>query len=191
MANIGYARVSTDEQNLDMQLDALAAAGCVRVFQDKLSGATMDRPELELALHRLEEGDTLIVWKLDRLSRSTIHCLQLLKDLAERGVTFKSLTDGVQTTGAMGKAYTTMLMAFAEMERDLIRERTLAGMEAARARGVKFGRHAPKKQDEEARKVVELTEKGLTRKEVAKVMGISEPTVYRRQQYARQQLSNG
>lgn len=148
---IGYARVSTDDQKLDLQLDALDQAGCARIFQDTLSGAKADRPGLAQALDHLREGDTLIVWKLDRLGRKTTQLLLLLEDLSKRQIGFQSLQDTIDTTTPHGKLYLTLLAAFAEMERGLLIERTNAGIAAARARGRIGGRKFSLTKDQERR----------------------------------------
>src|SRR5215211_3297359 len=136
---IGYARVSTDEQTLNLQLDALAAAGCDRLCTDTASGAKADRPGLREALDHLRAGDTLVVWRLDRLGRSLRHLIETVTTLAQRGVGFKSLTESIDTTSPGGKLIFHIFGALAEFERDLIRERTRAGLTAARARGRKGG----------------------------------------------------
>jgi DNA invertase Pin-like site-specific DNA recombinase len=137
----GYARVSTVEQNLDLQRDALNKAGVVQIYEDKLSGARYDRPHLEACLTRLRKGDTLIVWKLDRLGRSTLETVSIVLDLVERGVGFRSLTDGIDITGdsPFARFQITLLAAVAELERNLIIERTRAGMAAAKAKGKYLG----------------------------------------------------
>src|SRR5918998_1990159 len=136
---IGYARVSTDEQILNLQLDALRAAGCEQIFTDRVSGAKAERPGLANALGHLREGDMLVVWRLDRLGRSLPHLIETVTALAERGVGFKSLTESIDTTHSGGKLIFHIFGALAEFERDLIRERTRAGLTAARARGRKGG----------------------------------------------------
>ena len=141
--DIGYARISTGEQTLDLQLDALRAAGCAKVFEETASGATADRPVLAEALAYLRPGDTLVVWRLDRLGRSLRHLIETVAALAERGVGFKSLGEQIDTTTPGGKLVFHVFGALAEFERDLIRERTNAGLAAARARGRAGGR--PKK----------------------------------------------
>ena len=141
--DVGYARVSTGEQTLDLQLDALAAAGCGKVYRETASGAKADRPVLEELLGYLRPGDTLVVWRLDRLGRSLRHLIETVALLAERGVGFKSLTEQIDTTTLGGKLVFHVFGALAEFERDLIRERTHAGLAAARARGRTGGR--PKK----------------------------------------------
>jgi DNA invertase Pin-like site-specific DNA recombinase len=137
---IGYARVSTDEQTLDLQLDALHKAGCEQVHRDIASGAKTERPGLADALGHLRKGDTLVVWRLDRLGRSLRHLIDTLTDLDTRGIGFKSLTESIDTTTPGGKLIFHIFGALAEFERDLIRERTNAGLAAARARGHKGGR---------------------------------------------------
>jgi DNA invertase Pin-like site-specific DNA recombinase len=147
---IGYARVSTAEQNLHLQTDALKGVGCREIYDDTDSGAKAARPGLEKTLTRLREGDTLVVWKLDRLGRSLQHLIESVQALESRGVGFKSLQDNIDTTTPGGKLLFHILGSLAEFERDLIRERTNAGLAAARARGRKGGRppggYAKKKQ---------------------------------------------
>src|SRR3712207_6335019 len=137
---IGYARISTDDQTLDLQRDALAKAGCDQLFTDTMSGATADRPGLAEALAYTRPGDTLVVWRLDRLGRSLRHLIETVTDLEQRGVGFKSLTEAIDTTSPGGKLIFHIFGALAEFERDLIRERTRAGLVAARTRGRTGGR---------------------------------------------------
>lgn len=137
---IGYARVSTDDQNLDMQERALREAGVEQLFTDQVSGAARSRPGLDAALAALKAGDTLVVWRLDRLGRSLPHLISVVAQLGERGVEFQSLSDRVDTTSAQGRLVFHMMGALAEFERALISERTRAGVQAARARGVRLGR---------------------------------------------------
>jgi DNA invertase Pin-like site-specific DNA recombinase len=137
---IGYARVSTIEQNLDLQLDALKTIGCEKVFEDKIGGTVFDRPGLAKTLEHIRSGDTLVVWKLDRLGRSLHNLLKLINDLQEKGIMFRSIQDGIDTTTSIGQFFFQITGAFAELERNLIKERTKAGLEAARARGKKGGR---------------------------------------------------
>jgi len=138
---VGYARVSTDEQSLDLQIDALRRAGCERIFSDRgFSGSLRSRPALDEALSSLLPGDTLVIWKLDRLGRSLTHLLSVVADLEERSIAFRSLSDAIDTSTAGGRLQFHMLGALAEFERSLISERTKAGMAAARARGVLVGR---------------------------------------------------
>ncbi len=138
--DIGYARVSTGEQTLDLQLDALRKAGCGKVYQETASGAKAERPVLEEVLGYLRKGDTLVVWRLDRLGRSLKHLIEVVAGLAERGIGFKSLTEQIDTTTSGGKLIFHVFAALAEFERDVIRERTRAGLAAARSRGKKGGR---------------------------------------------------
>lgn len=140
MALIGYGRVSKREQHLELQLDKLREKGCSKIFTDKISGAKFEREQLEAALAYLREGDTLVVWKLDRLGRSLPHLIKVVGDLKKRGIGFISLTENIDTTTPGGKFIFHTMGALAEFERDLIRERTMAGLEAARARGKKGGR---------------------------------------------------
>ena len=137
---LGYARVSTIEQTMDLQKDALRAAGCVEIFEDTCSGAVADRPGLRKALTYMRPGDTLVFWKLDRVSRSPRHLLELAEEFKMRGIAFKSLQDEIDTTTSMGKFFFHLMGAVAELERDIIRERTRAGLAAARARGRVGGR---------------------------------------------------
>ncbi len=140
MALIGYARVSTDEQSPALQFDALASAGCERIFTDSASGAIASRPALDEAISALSPEDTLIVWKLDRLGRSLSHLIGLVSLLEKRGVAFRSLSEAIDTTTASGRLLFHVMGALAEFERALISERTRAGMAAARARGAVIGR---------------------------------------------------
>jgi DNA invertase Pin-like site-specific DNA recombinase len=137
---IGYARVSTQEQNLDLQLDALQKAGCERIFQDTISGAKAERPGLKDALSHLRRDDTLVVWKLDRLGRTTKGLIDLVEQLKERGIGFKSLQDNIDTSTTIGQFFFVVFSAIAELERSMIRERSKAGLASARARGRRGGR---------------------------------------------------
>jgi DNA invertase Pin-like site-specific DNA recombinase len=137
---IGYARVSTQEQTLNLQQDALLSAGCTKIFTDTASGAKSDRKGLDEALNYVRKGDTLVVWRLDRLGRSLPHLITTMADLEERGVGFKSLTENIDTTTSGGKLIFHIFGALAEFERNLIKERTQAGLVAARARGKQGGR---------------------------------------------------
>jgi DNA invertase Pin-like site-specific DNA recombinase len=137
---IGYARVSTLDQTLALQQDALTEAGCEQLYTDTVSGSVMDRPGLTQALSHVRAGDTLVVWRLDRLGRSLAHLIETIRELESRGVHFKSLQEQLDTTTSGGKLVFHVFGALAEFERDLIRERTQAGLQAARARGRLFGR---------------------------------------------------
>jgi DNA invertase Pin-like site-specific DNA recombinase len=137
---IGYARVSTLDQNAELQLDELRAAGCTKIFIDEQSGLDRDRPELAKALGYVRKGDTLCCWKLDRIARSLLHLLEISADLEKRGVGFRILTGNIDTTNAVGRLMFQMVGAFAEFEHSLMRERTMAGLAAARARGRVGGR---------------------------------------------------
>jgi len=179
MAVIGYARVSTTEQNLDLQLNALKTAGAARTFADNgVSGSTVERPQLSKALDRLETGDVLTVWKLDRLGRNTRHVLDLIEDIRERRAGFRSLTEGLDTTGPMGTAMLTIMAAFAQLERDTMIERTRAGLAAAAANNRHGGR--PRKVDDAAAaRAKELKGKGVSASDIGKMLGVSRATVYR------------
>src|SRR5437773_9356611 len=138
--NIGYARVSTQDQTLNLQKDALENIGCSKIFTDTISGSTTERKGLDAALAYVREGDSLVVWKLDRLGRSLKHLIETITQLNNRKIGFKSLTENIDTTTSGGKLIFHIFGALAEFERDIIRERTLAGLQAARARGRRGGR---------------------------------------------------
>ena len=176
---IGYARVSTTDQNPELQIDALKAAGCQRVFTDKASGSLSSRPQLDRMLDHLREGDVVVVWRLDRLGRSLKNLIALVEDLADRGVGFRSLSESIDTTTANGKLFFSIMGALAEFERDLIRERTMAGLEAARARG-RVGGRPPKMTPEKVKVAREMYDsKEYTVEAIAKTIGVSRKTVYR------------
>jgi DNA invertase Pin-like site-specific DNA recombinase len=179
MALIGYARVSTLDQNLDLQIRALEEAGASKIFSDHgVSGTLASRPQLDEALKYVRDGDVLACWKLDRIGRSTKNVLALLEDLHERGVGFRSLTEGLDTSGAMGKAMITVLAAFNELERDVIVERTRAGLGAARARGRVGGR--PRVDSKKIASAIKLYDTGdHTVREIAGMLGLGEATIYR------------
>jgi DNA invertase Pin-like site-specific DNA recombinase len=176
---VGYARISTTDQNLDLQKDALLAAECERIFTDTASGAKTQRPGLTEALQHCRPGDTLVVWKLDRLGRSLPHLVETVRDLVARGVGFRSLRENLDTTTSGGKLIFHIFASLAEFERDIIRERTHAGLSAARARGRKGGR--PKGVDEKKRKAALALKKDLGRtvKEICAIVGISRNTYYK------------
>ncbi len=180
MGRIGYARVSTHEQTLDLQLDALATANCDRVFQDKASGAKEQRLGLEAALDYLRPGDTLVVWRLDRLGRSLKHLIQVVEDLSSKGINLASTTEMIDTSSSGGKLIFHIFGAIAEFERNLIKERTLAGLAAAKARGKQGGRiqqHSPKKVEA----VTQLSSQTSVA-EACRTLGIGRSTYYRRKQ---------
>lgn len=180
MASLGYARVSTLEQNTDPQIRALEAAGCLKVYTDHgVTGTQAKRPELEKLLEHARTGDELVVWKLDRLGRNTRHLLELVDSLESRGVRFRSLTEGLATTGSMGKAMLTVMSAFAQLERDQLAERTRAGLAAAAARGRKGGRPSVTSETEKVRQAGQYRQAGLTPPEIGKLLGVSRATVYR------------
>src|SRR3954452_23418304 len=178
--DIGYARISTGEQTLDLPLDALTTSGCSKVYQETASGAKADRPVLEDVLSYLRVGDTLVVWRLDRLGRSLQHLIAVIAQLAERGIGFKSVTEQIDTTTSGGKLIFHVFGALAEFERDLIRERTRAGLAAARARGRLGGRPkklADVKQLELARTLYASGETDIDT--ICQTLGISRATLYR------------
>jgi len=175
---IGYARVSTQDQNLDLQIEALTKAGCKKVFDDKISGSRAERPGLAKALEMLRDGDTLVVWKLDRLGRSVKNLVDLVGELHKQGVQFKSLTDAIDTGTPSGRFFFHVMASLAEMERELTIERTRAGLEVARQLGRKGGR---KRQmtDSKIESAKKLLANGVPHRDVAKNLGISVPTLYR------------
>ncbi|KKW50711.1 recombinase family protein [Pantoea stewartii] len=175
---IGYVRVSTNDQNTDLQRNALQSANCEQIFEDKISGKTSERPGLKRALRTLKAGDTLVVWKLDRLGRSMRHLVMLTEELRERGVNFRSLTDSIDTSTPMGRFFFHVMGALAEMERELIVERTRAGLSAAREKGRIGGRRRIMTPDVVERAKRMLTN-GATRYQVALVLDISVKTLYR------------
>jgi DNA invertase Pin-like site-specific DNA recombinase len=176
---LGYARVSTLDQNPQLQADELTAAGCYRVFTDHASGAKSSRPALDEVLDQLRPGDTLVVWRLDRLGRSLRHLIDVVTDLDARGVGFRSLRENIDTTTAGGKLVFHMFGALAEFERDLIRERTSAGLAAARARGRKGGRPTVMTPAKAAAARHMYDERTHTLAEIAKVIGVSRSAVAR------------
>ena len=174
---IGYARVSTSEQDTTLQIDALTAAGCERIYQEYKSGKSKDRPELIRCLDALREGDVLIVWRLDRLGRSLKDLIEIVSELESKGVGFQSLNESIDTTSSSGKLIFHVFAALSEFERSLIQERTKAGLAAARARGRKGGR--PKKlSDDQIRKAkAMLSDPMMTKSEVAGHFGVSRVTL--------------
>lgn len=179
---IGYARVSTKEQSLDMQLEALKAAGCEKIFAEKISGRLQSRPELDACLNFIREGDILVVYKLDRLGRSLKNIIMLLEDFKKKGILFTSLQDNISTEGAAGQLMTNIFGAFAQFERDLIYERTQEGRRIAKEKGVKFGRKALINKENIAKQesCIRLYESGTPIREIQKILKIgSSGTVYR------------
>lgn len=177
---IGYARISTGEQTLALQEDALNKAGCEQLYRDVTSGAKAERPGLTQALEHLSKGDTLVVWRLDRLGRSLRHLIDTLVELDKRGVGFKSLTESIDTTTPGGKLVFHIFGSIAEFERDLIRERTQAGLTAARARGRKGGR--PKALADPRKLAMACTlfaDKQRSIPDICKTLGVSRSTLYR------------
>ena len=175
---IGYARVSTQDQNLELQRSALEQSGCSKIYEDQISGVRADRPGLKLLLEVLREGDTLVVWKLDRLGRSVKSLVDMITKLSEQNIHFKSLTDNIDTSTPSGRFFFHIMASLAQMERELIIERTKAGLLIARQQGRVSGRKRLMTEKKvEAAKL--LLAKGMAAKEVAKTMGVSIPTFYR------------
>ena len=176
---IGYARISTLDQTLALQQDALTQAGCEHIYTDTVSGSVTERPGLTQALSHLRSGDTVVVWRLDRLGRSLAHLIDTIRDLQERGVGFRSLQEQIDTTTSGGKLIFHVFGALAEFERDLIRERTHAGLAAARARGRLFGR--PKVLSPQEVKQLRTLAKDdrNTVGEICQTLGVSRATYYR------------
>jgi len=175
---IGYARVSTEDQSLDVQLDALRQAGCERIFTDKASAAQTQRHGLSEAQSHLRAGDILAVWKLDRLGRSVKGLVDLVSELDQQGVQFRSLADGIDTTTPHGRFFFHMMASLAQMERELIAERTQAGLDAARKRGRMVGRKR-RMTPGTIESAKQLLGGGMPPREVANNLGVSIPTLYR------------
>lgn len=175
---IGYARVSTNDQNLHLQKDALEKSGCEKVFVDEVSGTLAARPGLEKMHDILRKGDTLVVWRLDRLGRSLKDLIGWIHDLEEQGIEFKSLQESIDTASPSGKLTFHLFAALAEFERELIRERTQAGLQAARARGMSGGRPKTLDKDKRALAVELYNGKQKSLKKICDMMGISKPTLY-------------
>ncbi len=178
---IGYARVSTKEQELALQIDALEKNGCEKIYQEKMTGSTKERPELKRLLEQLREGDVVVVWKLDRMGRSLKDLVSLVNEIQEKGAGLQSLNDHIDTTTPQGKLTFHLFAALAEFERDIIRERTNAGLAAARARGRKGGR--PKGLSKKAQHTAIIAEKlymegELTVREICQQLAISKMTLY-------------
>ena len=175
---IGYARVSTQDQNLVLQTEALTRAGCEKIYEDKISGVRAERPGLIRALEILREGDTLVVWKLDRLGRSVKQLVDMVSELHKQGIQFKSLTDAIDTGTPAGRFFFHVMASLAEMERELIIERTRAGLDAAKKLGRKGGRK-PKMTSSKIESAKKLLASGIPPRDVAQDLGVSVPTLYR------------
>jgi len=175
---IGYARVSTQDQNLDLQIDALTNAGCKKLFHEKTSGSRAERPEFSKALEALREGDTLVVWKLDRLGRSVKNLVDLVAELHKLGIQFKSLTDAIDTGTPSGRFFFHVMASLAQMERELTVERTRAGLETARKLGRKGGRKR-RMTDSKIESAKRLLANGMPPRDVALNLSVSIPTLYR------------
>lgn len=174
---IGYARVSTNDQNPELQVDALEKVGAEQIFQEKFTGTLKERPELSQCLRMLRKDDVLVVWKLDRLARSLKDLVEIVQSLHDRGVGFKSLTESIDTTSSGGRLVFHIFGALAEFEHDLIRERTMAGLQAARARGRKGGRKPSMSDDDVKKASAMLLDPNITKKEVAEHFGVARTTL--------------
>jgi DNA invertase Pin-like site-specific DNA recombinase len=175
---LGYARVSTTDQDLALQLAALRAAGCERTFEEKASGAKEDRPELARLLGHARKGDVLVVWKLDRLARSLKQLVLVLEDLGKRGIGFRCLAPAIDTTTPEGRLLYSITGAFAEFEREIISQRTRAGLKAALARGRKGGRPKSLDADDIAKARAMLRDPTISVAAIAKLLGVSRVTIY-------------
>jgi DNA invertase Pin-like site-specific DNA recombinase len=189
--HLGYARVSTQDQNPNLQLDALRQAGCEKLFTEKASGAQRERPQLQAALDYMRQSDTLVVWKLDRLARSLKQLIETVEELEQRGIGFRSLTESIDTTTSGGRLVFHIFAALAEFERSIIRERTRAGLDAARARGRVGGR--PRALSEKDRGIVAalLRDPSLTVKEIAQRLDVAPSTIYAHFPGGRAALTSG
>lgn len=176
---VGYARISTDDQHLYMQEDALQSAGCEEIFSDIASGVKTARPGLHSALACLRKGDTLVVWKLDRLGRSLTHLIQTVKELSEKGIGFKCLQESIDTTTSGGQLIFHIFGALAQFERELIKERTQAGLKAARVRGRLGGRPCLLNKYQIKKMVAHYKKGDLSIMEICKLYNITKPTLYR------------
>ncbi|CDG86695.1 e14 prophage; inversion of adjacent DNA [Xenorhabdus bovienii str. feltiae Florida] len=178
VARVGYVRVSTNDQNSDLQKNALVSIDCERIFEDKISGKTANRPGLKRALKYLQSGDTLVVWKLDRLGRSVKNLVTLISELHDRGIHFQSLTDSIDTSTAMGRFFFHVMSALAEMERELIVERTNAGLAAAREQG-RIGGRPVLFTEEDRQQAARLLDRGHSRKQLSLIYHVSLSTIYK------------
>lgn len=176
---VGYVRISTGDQSLDLQKDAVQVEGCCEIFEDIASGAKSDRPGLQEALKYLREGDVLVVWKLDRLGRSLKNLIELCLNLHEKGIHLKSMRENIDTATPVGKLFFHLIASLAEFERDIIRDRTQAGLQAARARGKRGGRR-PSLDRKQVEMASSMLDTGVsTMEEIAKMFGVSRTTLYR------------
>jgi DNA invertase Pin-like site-specific DNA recombinase len=178
MMQVGYARVSTKDQNLHLQHEALHQAGCEKIYEDQASGAKSSRKGLDLALEVLREGDSLVVWKLDRLGRNVKDLVTMVGEFEQRGIHFKSLTDNIDTTTTAGRFFFHIMASLAQMERELLVERTRAGLDAARKRG-RVGGRKRSMTDSKLQSAKRLLADGVPPKDVAADLGVSVPTLYR------------
>lgn len=176
---VGYTRVSTVAQTLDQQNEALTAAGVTKVFSDVMSGARDDRPGLAALIAYVREGDTVVVWKLDRLGRNMLHILQTVKELTDRGVTLVSTSDGIDSSTAAGRMMIGVLGSLAEYERELVKERTALKRASSRANGTRFGRPRKVEDSEHIATAQRMKADGHTGRDIAKYLGVSRATLYR------------
>ncbi|MGP87878.1 recombinase family protein [Escherichia coli] len=176
---IGYVRVSTNDQNTDLQRQALERAGCEQIFEEKMSGTVANRPALKKLLRTLNAGDTLVVWKLDRIGRNVLHALLMFQQLQEKGINFRSITDGVDLKTASGRYNFRNILSAAQYESDLNSERTLAGLAIARSKG-RIGGRRPKFSDEQWQQMGALIAAGKSRRYVARIYNVGLSTLYKR-----------
>lgn len=186
---VGYARVSTADQSMALQIDTLSTAGCEKVFTDIVSGARTERPGLDQALEFCRKGDTLMVWKLDRMGRSMSHLITTIQALEKRGIGFRSLTESIDTTTSGGRLIFHLFGALAEFERDLIRERVQAGLKSARTRGRKGGR-PPVSEETKAMVQALLADKSLSVQQICERLGIAKSTLYKYARPSAEDISN-
>lgn len=176
---IGYARVSTNDQNLDLQIDALKSAGSERIYSDEISGSTTSRPEFNKMLEALRPGDVLTIWKLDRIGRSLKHLIQIADDLQDKGIHLHIITQGIDTRAPAGKMLYQILGSIAEYEKSLIQERVQAGLKAAKARGRVGGRPSALSHEKQKQAVAMFHSKAMSAASLAKTFGVSKPTLYK------------
>ncbi|WP_126652213.1 recombinase family protein [Chryseobacterium aureum] len=179
---IGYARVSTKDQNLDLQIEALEKAGCEKIYQEKISGTTKNRPELDKMIEQFREGDELYVWRLDRLGRSLKNIIDLVLSLSDKGIIIKGISDGVDTSTMNGRLFLNLMASLSEYERELIRERTNAGLQSARARGRTGGRPKGFTKEKVSKLIIMRSlyrDNTKTPEEIYKALGLTRATFYR------------